>query len=248
MQIGEDGDFQVKICDFGVSTVQEDETRVGALRHSGFVGTCVYTAPEIRQTKSFRAQHAIEYGTSVDVFSAGIMMWELWCGRDAFADVKGPRWKLERAIDQEGRRPEFDAEQGEAGSPHAMALMRSAWDADPSKRPTFRQMLASLQSSAQAENMDNVLPSLPAVEKSVVTVSQDLSLADSNDAYLQNRLAAIIGVEMLNIQIQVQEDRVVAVHTPSGASTTVAGPKQGDAQMQHNCGTHASRKNTARSM
>ena len=65
----------VKITDVGVSKDAKDIT--GTL-----AGTPVYIAPEVFHSKL--------YDSKADIYSFGIMLWEMWYGRQAFAEFRGP--------------------------------------------------------------------------------------------------------------------------------------------------------------
>ena len=65
----------MKITDVGVSKDAKDIT--GTL-----AGTPVYVAPEV-----FRSE---VYDSKADIYSFGIMLWEMWYGRQAFAEFRGP--------------------------------------------------------------------------------------------------------------------------------------------------------------
>ncbi|KXZ49357.1 hypothetical protein GPECTOR_22g951 [Gonium pectorale] len=116
-----------KVADFGLSTRMEHaETHLS----SCFQGTLTHMAPEVMLEGRI--------SKAADVYSFGILMWELFCGGDPFAGV--PRAHIGHAITKEGRRPKFP--------PFAprdyVALASRCWDPDASARPTFEKVLAEL--------------------------------------------------------------------------------------------------------
>ena len=113
----------VRIGDVGLS--KEEKNITGTL-----AGTPVYLAPEV-----FRGE---KYDCKVDIYSLGIILWEMWYGQQAFL-LDAPlrqeeffRWveKGNRPVDMKGyRRP----------PPIWEDMMTSCWDRDPEKRPTAQK-------------------------------------------------------------------------------------------------------------
>eukprot|EP00051_Salpingoeca_urceolata_P029568 m.6956 g.6956 ORF g.6956 m.6956 type:complete len:1269 (+) comp2778_c0_seq1:454-4260(+) len=91
---------------------------------TGVVGTLTYCAPEV-----FSKEH--HYSVQVDVYSLGIVMWEVWnqTVRPLYDDLTNS-WDLREAVIG-GRRPMVDESWP---APYA-ALMQACWDHDPSSRP-----------------------------------------------------------------------------------------------------------------
>ncbi len=89
-------------------------------------GTPAYVAPEVIRSSV--------YDSKADIYSFGIMMWEMWYGVEAFFDLGGD---LDSFYDEvaggvrpshvEGRRKPPD------GWQH---LMQCCWDGEAEKRPT----------------------------------------------------------------------------------------------------------------
>ncbi|GIM13633.1 hypothetical protein Vretimale_16702 [Volvox reticuliferus] len=116
-----------KVADFGLSTrMEHQETHLS----SCFQGTLTHMAPEVMLEGRI--------SKAADVYSFGILMWELFCGGDPFAGV--PRAHIGHAITKEGRRPKFP--------PFAprdyVALATSCWDPDAALRPSFEKVLTEL--------------------------------------------------------------------------------------------------------
>jgi Protein tyrosine and serine/threonine kinase len=92
------------------------------------VGTLIYMGPE-----NLSGGH---YNRSVDVYSFGVMLWELWYRRSPFARIK--MFRLYEAVVEENVRPDcFDDDL-------LTQLCRMCWDANPKVRPTFPQILDML--------------------------------------------------------------------------------------------------------
>ena len=109
----------MKITDVGVSKNAKDIT--GTL-----AGTPVYIAPEVFRSKV--------YDSKADIYSFGIMMWEMWYGQQAFAEIMGPIQRFAEMVDK-GHRPK-DVE-GKNKPPHGWKqLMERCWAASPEQRPS----------------------------------------------------------------------------------------------------------------
>ncbi|KAG2500643.1 hypothetical protein HYH03_001410 [Edaphochlamys debaryana] len=116
-----------KVADFGLSTrMEHQETHLS----SCFQGTLTHMAPEVMLEGRI--------SKAADVYSFGILMWELFCASDPFAGV--PRAHIGHAITKENRRPKFP--------PFAprdyVALASQCWHPDASQRPTFETVLSEL--------------------------------------------------------------------------------------------------------
>ncbi|KAG2438991.1 hypothetical protein HYH02_010782 [Chlamydomonas schloesseri] len=116
-----------KVADFGLSTrMEHQETHLS----SCFQGTLTHMAPEVMLEGRI--------SKAADVYSFGILLWELFCAGDPFQGV--PRAHLGHAITKEARRPKFP--------PFAPAgfvrLATRCWDPDASLRPTFEEVLSEL--------------------------------------------------------------------------------------------------------
>ena len=112
-------DNAVKLYDF--SNCKEVDSITGKRE-----GTPRYMAPEVLryEMNDFKA----------DIYSFGIVLWEIWFGQEAFACVD--LRNLQHFIDlvSEGLRPE--GKESKKTPCHWKGLMEKCWDGDPGKRPT----------------------------------------------------------------------------------------------------------------
>ena len=125
----------VKIADVGVAKAEIDIT-------GSFQGTPVYMAPEVF--------HSRVYDSKADIYSLGLIMWEMWYGQRAFADAPGNtlqdffKWVDEgnRPVDKKGcKTPPFFWEQ----------LMKQCWDRNPDERPTAKECNKRIVKSVRHE-------------------------------------------------------------------------------------------------
>lgn len=83
-------DGEVKLCDFGIARAIGVES---AIRPEAIQGKAGYMSPE--------AAGGLPLNARADVFSAGIILWELLAGRRLYKTKKGQPPSLERAIEAE---------------------------------------------------------------------------------------------------------------------------------------------------
>jgi len=77
------------------------------------------------------------YDTKSDIFSFGMVLWELLTGQIPFGEV--PPLQVLQLIDN-GERPFLPA----GVNPVFAQLIRDCWEEDPEKRPTFTEILLRL--------------------------------------------------------------------------------------------------------
>ncbi|GLC49284.1 hypothetical protein PLESTB_000202400 [Pleodorina starrii] len=116
-----------KVADFGLSTrMEHTETHLS----SCFQGTLTHMAPEVMLEGRI--------SKAADVYSFGILMWELFCAGDPFSGV--PRAHLGHAITKQCLRPKFPP----FAPREYVDLAARCWDPDAAARPTFEQVLSEL--------------------------------------------------------------------------------------------------------
>ena len=113
----------MKIANVGRAKAEIDIT--GTL-----AGTPAYMAPEVF--------HSQVYNTKADIYSLGLLMWEMWYGQRVFVNVAATTlqdyfdWvdKGNRPVDRQGCKqpPSFWCN-----------LMTECWGSNPAKRPTARE-------------------------------------------------------------------------------------------------------------
>jgi hypothetical protein len=121
----------VKITDFGLSqaTAQGCSLRDGK---EGARGTPLWMAPEVLEGK--------EFSTSADVYSFGIVLWEIYTRKEPFNQFRNYQ-KFKEAVVRQGTRPRLPQE----CPPSLAQLIERCWAADPLLRPNFVSILDELE-------------------------------------------------------------------------------------------------------
>jgi len=126
-----DSNWNVKVCDFGLSQVKLPETVIRD--GTSIPGTPLWMAPEVLLGK--------DVDEKADVYSFGIVLWEIITGKEPFPHMDS-YGTFKRAITIENERPEIPADT----HPSLRALMETCWQADPSKRPSFAKIIPIIDS------------------------------------------------------------------------------------------------------
>ncbi|GES91906.1 kinase-like domain-containing protein [Rhizophagus clarus] len=114
------------ICDLGLSL----PANYSSSNNNEIYGVIPYIAPEIFTGGAFSKES--------DIYSIGMIMWELTTGCKPFADIEHDTNLIYKIID--GKRPEITKD-----TPECFAnLMKRCWDLDPSKRPLITEITESL--------------------------------------------------------------------------------------------------------
>ena len=123
----------MKITDVGVSKAIKDIT--GTLQ-----GTPLYIAPEVFGSKV--------YDSKADIYSFGLILWEMWYGQRAFAELKGTEAGLFRLVN-EGYRPS-NVEGSRKPPDQWKQLMSRCWDGNPEQRPSAEICNQEISALSQA--------------------------------------------------------------------------------------------------
>ncbi|XP_010318911.1 serine/threonine/tyrosine-protein kinase HT1-like [Solanum lycopersicum] len=130
-----DEDMCVKVADFGISCL---ESQCGSAK--GFTGTYRWMAPEMIKEKN--------HTKKVDVYSFGIVLWELLTALTPFDDMTPEQAAF--AVCQKKARPPIPA----ACPPAVRKLIKRCWANNPHKRPHFEEIVTVLESYAEALEQD----------------------------------------------------------------------------------------------
>ncbi|KAI9125445.1 hypothetical protein K1719_004061 [Acacia pycnantha] len=125
-----------KIGDLGLSKVKQHTLVSGGVR-----GTLPWMAPELLSGKSNMVSEKI------DVYSFGIVMWELLTGDEPYADMHCA--SIIGGIVNNTLRPQIPT----WCDPEWKSLMESCWASDPAERPSFSEISKKLRSMAAQMNV-----------------------------------------------------------------------------------------------
>ncbi|CAK7344566.1 unnamed protein product [Dovyalis caffra] len=125
-----------KIGDLGLSKVKQHTLVSGGVR-----GTLPWMAPELLSGKNHMVTEKI------DVYSFGIVMWELLTGEEPYADMHCA--SIIGGIVNNTLRPQIPT----WCDPEWKSLMESCWASDPTERPSFSDISLKLRNMAAAINV-----------------------------------------------------------------------------------------------
>ena len=121
------GDVVAKVSDFGLSIEAELSLEVSG----SVVDNPTWTAPEMLSKK--------KYNSKVDVYSFGVILWEMSTRGIFFGEIKFMS-ELEEMV-RGGKRPEIP----QSCSAPYRSLIESCWSQDASERPTFSEVQKALE-------------------------------------------------------------------------------------------------------
>ncbi|XP_051136815.1 serine/threonine/tyrosine-protein kinase HT1-like [Andrographis paniculata] len=126
-----DEDMSVKVADFGISCL---ESQCGSAK--GFTGTYRWMAPEMIKEK--------HHTKKVDVYSFGIVLWELLTALTPFDDMTPEQAAF--AVCQKNARPPLPP-----SCPAAIRrLIHRCWSSNPDRRPQFVEIVGILERYTEA--------------------------------------------------------------------------------------------------
>jgi serine/threonine protein kinase len=125
----------VKVADFGFARIKEENATMTRC------GTPCWTAPEVLRGE--------KYSEKADVYSFGIVMWEVITRKQPFAGRNFMNVSLDVL---EGRRPAVPAD-----CPKGFKkLMKACWHADAKKRPTMEHVVEQLEAMVGGDEIASI--------------------------------------------------------------------------------------------
>ncbi|KAM7268045.1 hypothetical protein ACFE04_010211 [Oxalis oulophora] len=124
-----------KIGDLGLSKIKQRTLVSGGVR-----GTIPWMAPELLNSKNLVTE-------KVDVYSFGIVMWELLTGEEPYANMRSE--EIIAGIIMGSLRPEIPT----WCDPAWGSLMERCWSSDPNSRPSFTEIAKELRLMSAAMNI-----------------------------------------------------------------------------------------------
>ena len=103
-------------------------------KHTRGVGTPLWMAPEILAGKS--------YSASTDVYSFGIVMWEIASQEDPWRELSASSFFMDELLQliRKGQRPIIAA----SWPVEFVETMQECWRTEPAERPTFSSIVPQL--------------------------------------------------------------------------------------------------------
>ena len=113
-----------------------------------YCGSPWYMAPEIRRERKI-------YDFKVDMYSFGLMMWEMWFGETVRAEpISWSQEKVTRQIDERKQRAERQGGTRHPPPTKWIELMVSLWNAEPCVRKTAtesKELMEKVKQSVKEE-------------------------------------------------------------------------------------------------
>ncbi|XP_035993800.1 receptor-interacting serine/threonine-protein kinase 2 isoform X3 [Fundulus heteroclitus] len=186
-----DGEFHVKIADFGLSKWRQLSVSKGSgSKPTEMEGTVIYMPPEeYEPSKTRRAD------VKHDMYSYAIIMWEVLSRQIPFEEVTNPMQIMFSVL--RGKRPDTSQDSLSADIPSRetlISLMTSGWTANPDERPSFLKCLIELEPMVRRFDEIDFLEAVLEIKRSKLRRSSDCCAAQppacerSNEAGSLNNL------------------------------------------------------------
>uniref|UniRef100_H2SAI0 Receptor-interacting serine/threonine-protein kinase 2 n=1 Tax=Takifugu rubripes TaxID=31033 RepID=H2SAI0_TAKRU len=161
-----DGEFHVKIADFGLSKWRQLSVSKGSgSKPTEMGGTVIYMPPErYDASKNHRAD------VKHDMYSFSIIMWEVLSRQIPFEEVTNPMQIMFSVL--RGMRPEISLDSLPAEIPSRstlISLMTTGWTSNPDERPSFLKCLVELEPMVRAYDEIGFLEAVLEIKRSQVS-------------------------------------------------------------------------------
>jgi len=129
---------------------------------SSWAGTAAWMAPEVsvvKERQNFKKYSS--YGFKADVFSFGMVMYELMTGRIPWAGTDKTFVHLIMKAVVKGERPVVRKSELAHAPKDFVLLMHQCWDTDANVRPTFAELVVTLGSMHRATTAQRPVAAVP---------------------------------------------------------------------------------------
>ncbi|XP_046882934.1 receptor-interacting serine/threonine-protein kinase 2-like [Hypomesus transpacificus] len=158
-----DGEFHVKIADFGLSKWRQlSISKCSGSKPPEMGGTVIYMPPE-----SYEPSRSRRADVKHDMYSYAIIMWEVLSRRIPFEDATNPMQIMFSVL--RGSRPDTGLDYLPEDIPSRdtlINLLTSGWSANPDERPSFLQCLIDLEPMLRRFDEVSVLEAVLEVKRS----------------------------------------------------------------------------------
>ncbi|XP_014911482.1 receptor-interacting serine/threonine-protein kinase 2 isoform X1 [Poecilia latipinna] len=163
-----DGEFHVKIADFGLSKWRQLSVSKGSgSKPTEMEGTVIYMPPEeYDPSKTRRAD------VKHDMYSYAIIMWEVLSRQIPYEEVTNPMQIMFGVL--RGKRPDTSQDSLAADIPSRdtlISLMTSGWTSNPDERPSFLTCLIELEPMVRRFDEIDFLEAVLQIKKSKLSRS-----------------------------------------------------------------------------
>ncbi|CAI2168081.1 17675_t:CDS:2 [Funneliformis geosporum] len=138
----------IKLADFGLSKRLDESSRIQS-KHSKLFGIIPYMDPKrFDNQKGINTSHQYTLNKKSDVYSVGVLLWEISSGRPPFV-TEGESYDFCLAIRiLQGLREQVVTNT----PPDYVELYKECWDGEPNNRPDMEQVVTRLKEIVKASN------------------------------------------------------------------------------------------------
>ncbi|KAH9934222.1 kinase-like domain-containing protein [Fomitopsis serialis] len=137
-----DSEHRARLADFGLTAMTHDLHALNAITPLSIVGSLRWTAPEVLDPESAGLEKARPSKAS-DVYSLGLVMWEVFAGHVPFHQYPLEANVLYRVL--AGARPARPNAARHGLSDSVWEWMQRCWDAEASRRPRIADVVSFLR-------------------------------------------------------------------------------------------------------
>ncbi|XP_043989055.1 receptor-interacting serine/threonine-protein kinase 2-like [Gambusia affinis] len=183
-----DGEFHVKIADFGLSKWRQLSVSKGSgSKPTEMEGTVIYMPPEeYDPSKTRRAD------VKHDMYSYAIIMWEVLSRQIPYEEVTNPMQIMFGVL--RGKRPDTSQDSLAADIPSRdtlISLMTSGWTSNPDERPSFLTCLIELEPMVRRFDEIDFLEAVLQIKKSKLSRSSGCCSAQPPMCKKSNEAASL---------------------------------------------------------